>query len=208
MKKGYIVSAIIGGTFFAIPYLALNVGILPSVAIGGIAYGAGTLIFKDRKKEEISLNTNNLYDILKVANEQTSELERITKLLEDESLVKNVKEICSTSRKIIETLSRRPEKMRQAHNFLNYYLPVTIKILKRYDEIENNKLTSESSKRFMKSVQEMIVKIKAAFNEQLSNMYQSEIIDTDAEIKVFETMLKADGFIEELGIENKKEENQ
>lgn len=206
MKKGYIISAILGGTFFAVPYLALNVGILPSVAIGGIAYGAGTLIFKDKKKEEISLNTDNLYDILKLASERTSELEKISKQLEDEELVKNVKEICSTSKKIIETLSKKPEKMKQAHNFLNYYLPVTIKILTRYDEIENNKLTSESSKKFMKSVEQMITKIKNAFNEQLSNMYQTEIIDTDAEIKVFETMLKSDGFIEEIGIDVKKEE--
>lgn len=206
MKKGYIFSAILGGTFFAVPYLALNVGILPSVAIGGIAYGAGTLIFKDKKKEEISLNVDNLYDILKLAGERTSELEKVSKQLEDEELVKNVKEICSTSKKIIDTLSKKPEKMKQAHNFLNYYLPVTIKILKRYDEIENNKLTSDSSKKFMKSVEEMINKIKNAFNEQLSNMYQTEIIDTDAEIKVFETMLKSDGFIEEIGIDVKKEE--
>jgi len=206
LKKGYIFSAILGGTFFAVPYLALNIGILPSVAIGGIAYGAGTLIFKDKKKEEISLNVDNLYDILKLASERTSELEKISKQLEDEELVKNVKEICATSKKIIDTLSKKPEKMKQAHNFLNYYLPVTIKILKRYDEIENNKLTSESSKKFMKSVQQMINKIKNAFNEQLSNMYQTEIIDTDAEIKVFETMLKSDGFIDEIGIDVKKEE--
>lgn len=206
MKKGYIFSAIIGGTFFAIPYLALNIGILTSIAIGGIAYGAGTLLFKDNKKEETSLNNENLYDILKVAGERTNELEKISKLLEDETLVKNVKEICDISKKIIETLTKKPEKMKQAHNFLSYYLPVTIKILKRYDEIENNKLTSQSSKKFMKSVEDMIVKIKNAFNEQLSNMYQTEIIDTDAEIKVFETMLKSDGFIEEMDIDNKKEE--
>ena len=206
MKKGYIYSAILGGTFFAVPYLALNIGIIPSIVIGGIAYGAGTLLFKEKKPLETSLNDENLYDILKVANEQAEELEKLTKVLEDKKLINNVKEICSTSKKIVNTLTRKPEKVKQAHNFLNYYLPITIKILKRYDEIENNKLTSQSSKNFMKSVQEMIEKIKIAFNEQLSNMYQTEMIDTDAEIKVFETMLKTDGFIEEIDVEEKKEE--
>ncbi len=206
MKKGYIYSAILGGTFFAVPYLALNIGIIPSIVIGGIAYGAGTLLFKEKKPLETSLNDENLYDILKVANEQAEELEKLTKVLEDEKLINDVKEICSTSKKIVNTLTRKPEKVKQAHNFLNYYLPITIKILKRYDEIENNKLTSQSSKNFMKSVQEMIEKIKIAFNEQLSNMYQTEMIDTDAEIKVFETMLKTDGFIEEIDVEEKKEE--
>ena len=90
--------------------------------------------------------------------------------------------------------------MSQVNNFINYYLPVTIKILQRYDEIENQKLNSEESQKFMKSVRDMIAKIKDAFHEQLNNMYQAEIIDTDAELKVFEEMLKSDGFLGDINI--------
>ena len=52
----------------------------------------------------------------------------------------------------------------------------------------------------------MFIKIKAAFNEQLANIFQAEIIDTDAEMKVFKTMLKSDGFsdIEDIEIAEKK----
>ena len=78
LKKGYIFSAILGGAFFAVPYLALNIGVLPAIAIGGIAYGAGTLLFKDREKEEIIFNADNLYDILKIASQRTEELEKIS----------------------------------------------------------------------------------------------------------------------------------
>ena len=35
-----IISALIGGAFFAVPYLALNVSLLPSLGIAAIAYGA------------------------------------------------------------------------------------------------------------------------------------------------------------------------
>ena len=93
--------------------------------------------------------------------------------------------------------------MKQANNFLNYYLPVTIKIIQRYDEIENQKLTTKDSKKFMSSIQEMITKIKVAFENQLSNLYQSDMIDTDAEIKVFESMLKLDGFTDEIDFDVK-----
>ena len=130
----------------------------------------------------------------------TSEINNISKKLEDRDLIENVKEICDISNKIRDTLSKKPEKLVQANNFLNYYLPVTIKILNRYDEIENQRLNTKESQKFMKSVQNMTCKIKEAFNEQLNNMYQTEMIDTDAEIKVFETMLKADGFIDEIDL--------
>ena len=40
----------------------------------------------------------------------------------------------------------------------------------------------------------MMEKINTAFKNQLSNLYQSDIVDTDAEMKVFDSMLKADGY--------------
>ena len=200
MKKEYIFSAILGGTFFAVPYLALGVQLVPSLAISAVAYGAGTLIFKDRSKIDYSTKNTNLYEILKNAKSQTTQIFDISKQLEDRELIANVQDICNTSNKIIDTLSNNPGKLSQVNNFINYYLPVTIKILQRYDEIENQKLNSEESQKFMKSVRDMIAKIKEAFHEQLNNMYQAEIIDTDAELKVFEEMLKSDGFLGDINI--------
>ena len=200
MKKEYIFSAILGGTFFAVPYLALGVQLVPSLAISAVAYGAGTLIFKDRSKIDYSTKNTNLYEILKNAKSQTTQIFDISKQLEDRELIANVQDICNTSNKIIDTLSKNPGKLSQVNNFINYYLPVKIKIFQRYDEIENQKLNSEESQKFMKSVRDMIAKIKEAFHEQLNNMYQAEIIDTDAELKVFEEMLKSDGFLGDINI--------
>ena len=204
MKKNYIYSAILGGAFFAVPYVALGIELLPSLAISAVAYGAGTLIFKDRNKLDLSLDKKNLYDILKEAKEETLQISNISKQIEDKEVVENIEQICDISNKIIDTLSKNPNKLGQARNFLNYYLPVTIKILTRYDEIENQRLNTTESKEFMESVKKMTEKIKNAFNEQLNNMYQTEMIDTDAEIKVFESMLKSDGFLNDININTKK----
>ena len=204
MKKNYIYSAILGGAFFAVPYVALGIELLPSLAISAAAYGAGTLIFKDRNKLDLSIDKKNLYDILKEAKEETLQISNISKQIEDKEVVENIEQICDISNKIIDTLSKNPNKLGQARNFLNYYLPVTIKILTRYDEIENQRLNTIESKEFMESVKKMTEKIKNAFNEQLNNMYQTEMIDTDAEIKVFESMLKSDGFLDDININTKK----
>jgi len=204
LKKNYIYSAILGGAFFAVPYVALGIELLPSLAISAVAYGAGTLIFKDRNKLDLSIDKKNLYDILKEAKEETLQISNISKQIEDKEVVENIEQICDISNKIIDTLSKNPNKLGQARNFLNYYLPVTIKILTRYDEIENQRLNTTESKEFMESVKKMTEKIKNAFNEQLNNMYQTEMIDTDAEIKVFESMLKSDGFLDDININTKK----
>lgn len=114
--------------------------------------------------------------------------------VEDPELSNNISEIHTTVSKIIETVEKKPDKYKKMNNFFCYYLPVTINILTKYDEIENQKLNTEDSKKFMESTQKMVKKINEAFKKQLSNLYQSDMIDTDAEMKVFDTMLKSDGY--------------
>lgn len=209
MKKEYIYSCVLGGVFFAVPYLAFGISAIPATAIGIAAYGAGLLIFHDKSKIDISdsIGVDDM-EALKKAKDTVEEMRIISTKLENPQIVQNTKDICNTSKKIIEAINKNPKKLKNVRNFLNYYLPVTIKILERYDEIENQNLTTKESKKFMKSVENMIEKIKVAFGEQLSNIYQTEMVDTNAELKVFETMLKSDGFLDEMDIkiENKEEE--
>lgn len=198
MRKKYVFPVIIGGAFFAVPYLALNIPLLPSMLSAGVAYGAGWLIFRGKdNNSKIDLSVQNSEEALKIANDNNLKLVNISSKLENEDLVKNIDEIVDISNKIIKAIKEKPEKMNNANNFLNYYLPVTIKILQRYDEIENQKLETEQTIKFMKSIQDMIKTIKEAFKKQLENMYHSDMIDTNAEIKVFESMLKADGFLDD-----------
>ena len=194
MKNSYIVSAIIGGTFFAVPYLALSVGIVPSLVIGAAAYGAGELIFHTKKAQDISSNGKSFYEELADAKAKNKQILDMAPKIEDPKMQNNIKEIYRTVSKMISTVEKDPKKAKNLSNFFNYYLPVTLNILTKYDEIENQQLSSKEGQRFMQQTESMIEKINNAFKNQLSNLYQSDMIDTDAEMKVFETMLKADGY--------------
>ena len=133
-------------------------------------------------------------EIIMEAKTKNLQIAKIIPKIEDPELVKMIKEINLTVEKIIKTVETKPDKYKKSEKFFNYYLPVTIKILNRYDEIENQKLTSEESQKFMESTKKMIEKTNNAFKKQLSSLYQSDMIDLDAEMKVFDSMLKADGY--------------
>lgn len=112
-------------------------------------------------------------------------------------MVKQIKEITSSVTKIIATIEKEPKKYKKMNNFFEYYLPTTLNIIKKYDEIENQSLTSDEGKDFMLSTEKMIEKVNNSFKSQLSKLYQSDMIDTDAEMKVFNNMLNADGYSNE-----------
>lgn len=192
-----IISAVLGGAFFAIPYLALDVSILPSLGMGVLAFGAGNLLFSNKasKEKKVATSTNtNLYNVLNKAKMDNAKIYSMINKIEDKDLRKDIEELHETTSKIIDTISKKPEKLSKATTFFDYYLPVTLKILTKYDDIENQKLDNEEVVKFMKNTENMISKIKNAFKSQLANLYQSDIIDTDAEIKVFDQMLNAEGF--------------
>lgn len=172
--------------------MGLSVGIIPSLAIGIAAYGAGELLFHNYKGQKIE--TKSLEETLLDARNKNLSIKKIISLVEDEELKENIKQINFSIDKIINAVEKNPEKYKIVDNFFSYYLPVTINILNKYDEIENQKLSSKESDEFMKKTKSMINKINLAFKNQLSNLYQSDIIDTDAEMKVFESMLKSDGY--------------
>ena len=171
--------------------MVLSAGILPSLAIGAAAFGAGELLFYKKEKKETNFN---LEDTLKEAKAKNKQILNMENKIEDATLRKNIKEVSQTIDQIIETIEKNPKKYNKMNNFFEYYLPVTLNILTRYDEIENQRLTSEESKKFMDQTESMIEKINTAFKNQLSNLYESDIVDTDAEMKVFENMLKSDGY--------------
>lgn len=150
-----------------------------------------------------------MQEVLQEAKIKNEQIKKMGPKIENEEVVKDISRINESVTKIIDTIEKNPDKYKKVDNFFEYYLPVTINILKKYDEIENQKLTTEESKKFMESTRKMVKKIEEAFRSQLANLYESDMIDMDAEMKVFDSMLKSDGFYGEgsdFSVKNNKEE--
>lgn len=195
MKHKDTISALIGSAFFAVPYLALSLPILPSVLIGASAFVAGELILTKNKKT-LKEENFNLYKVLENAKKQNKRIIEAKSYINNYEIKAYLTSINESTSKIIKAIEKTPKKIKNIDNFFDYYLPITVKIINRYDEIENNDLSSKDSKKFMTSTINMLASIDKAFRNILNNLYQKEIIDMSAEMKVFSSMLKADGFNE------------
>ena len=102
-------------------------------------------------------------EIIMEAKTKNLQISKLIPKIEDPELVKMIKEINLTVEKIIHTIETKPEKYKKSERFFSYYLPVTIDILTKYDEIENQKLTTKDSEKFMSNAKKMIERIKSFF---------------------------------------------
>ena len=209
MKNKEVTSALLGSTFFAIPYLGLSVALAPSLVIGGCAFLASELMFSGVKTKEKLKNTNKtLYQKILEARKEQKQIKNLIPKVENIETQKNLKEINETINKILEEVEKNPKKEKSLNNFFDYYLPVLIKITTRYDEIENTRLTSTDEKKFMTKAEKVIKDTNKAFKTILSNLYQKDIMDTDADMKVYELMMKADGIVEDNIIKNEVQDEK
>lgn len=195
IKYKEAVSAVVGSAFFAIPYLALSLPLLPSALIGTCAFIAGELLLSSDEKNQIP--TESVKKTLDSAKDESKDIYNMRNKIEDEDLKKYIINISTSANKIISTIEKEPKKIRKIANFFDYYLPVTLSIIKRYDEIENQNLSSQEMKEFISSTKLMLKSADEAFNKILERLYQNDMINIDADMKVFNSMLKADGYDDE-----------
>ena len=76
--------------------------------------------------------------------------------------------------------------------------------------IENQDLSSREVDEFTSQTIDMLKAADEAFKNILNNLYREKIVDMDVEMKVFQSMLEADGLNEnELALKNRaKERNE
>lgn len=194
MKNKEIVSGIVGASFFAIGYLGLSVALLPAAAIGAGAYIASDLVLGGAKKGVDKIEEITLKNRIDEAYNQNKHISEMIKEIDSNEVKDYLKEISSTTSKILKTIEKNELNNSTSNKFLDYYLPVCVSIIDRYDEIENQDLTSDDSKKFMANSVNMIKETSKAFKKILDNLYQKDIYNHEAEMKVYNQMLKQDGY--------------
>ena len=204
MKNKEVISGIFGGAFFAATYLLVGIPILPAVVAGGAAFAATELIMS---KTNIfvfdKVDEKNVEQVLTDARNKNKYILSMVDKIDNDDVKKNLKEINTTTGKIINTVAKNKKKIKQTEKFFTYYLPSTVGIIGKYDEIENQKLSSSDAKKFFDSALESLKEINSSFKKILNNLYESDIENATADIKVLNNILKGEGFSE---IEVKKEE--
>ena len=94
--------------------------------------------------------------------------------------------------KIFREVETHPEKQKQASMFFDYYLPTTLKLLGTYTEFEEAGIEGENLRQAKVRIESIMDNLLENFEKQLDELYRSEALDVDADIRVMESMLNRD----------------
>ena len=110
----------------------------------------------------------------------------------DEALSAKIDRIEQVSGRIFKAIEDTPAKKNAAGTFLNYYLPTTLKLLENYASFEEAGVSGENLSQAKAKIEKTMDSIVAGFEHQLDELYRTDAMDVDSDIRVMETMLRRD----------------
>lgn len=113
--------------------------------------------------------------------------------IDDSAVTLCVNRIHLYTEKIFEFIRVHPEDVGQIRTFMNYYLPMTLKLLQSYDMLEEAGVAGENMRTTKKNIEETLETLAGAYRQQLDNLYSAQAMDISADIDVLEQMLRRDG---------------
>ena len=101
---------------------------------------------------------------------------------------------------IFEVVKRKPEKRSELRKLMQYYLPMTIKVVTTYRDFENETVHSEQLEEGKREIKDTLNKVIEAFVALREKLFQEDVLDVSTDLDVLEAMMSQEGLIEdELG---------
>ena len=110
----------------------------------------------------------------------------------DEHLSAQMDRMEQVAGRIFRLIEEDENKRAVAGTFLSYYLPTTLKLLENYAAFEEAGVSGENLSQAKAKIEKTMDSIVAGFEHQLDELYRTDAMDIDSDIRVMETMLRRD----------------
>lgn len=121
-----------------------------------------------------------------------ADIRRANDRIDDEVLSAKISRLEEIAGRIFHLVETDPEKQAKASTFLNYYMPTTQKLLDSYAEFEEADIQGANVDAAKAKIEKTMDDIVRGFERQLDELYRSDAMDIDSDIRVMETMLRRD----------------
>jgi 5-bromo-4-chloroindolyl phosphate hydrolysis protein len=140
----------------------------------------------DLKKQELS-NTiemvGNYIEQIAIANDAIGIQEISNKLYRLKNIVSQ----------IINYIGKNPKKLPSVNKFTNHYLPITLKLVNSYKELNDQPVQGYNIKNAKNEIEKSIDLINIAFEKLLDDLFEEIALDISTDISVLETLFTQEG---------------
>ena len=120
-------------------------------------------------------------------------LEEARENISDRELTAQLRRLQRTAKSLLNHLEKNPERIALAYKFIDYYQDRAVKIVKQYQELEETHLSTDKIQDLKQRMKQTLAALDEAYQDQFEHILNDQIISADAELKVMEQQLNAEG---------------
>lgn len=98
--------------------------------------------------------------------------------------------------KIFNYVEQHPEQLPALHKLMSYYLPITLKLVTSYEQLDAQPVQGENIMTAKSEIEDTLDTISGAFEKLLDDLFRDIAFDISSDISVLETMLSQEGLTE------------
>lgn len=175
--------------------------LIVTAALSGIASYLTYMVLASQKPsaEEIKQEQENVSygpkvdPIVKEGRMALAEMGRLYKSIEKPEIRSRINELMQITDKIIQDAIEDPSDVPQIKQFMNYYLPTTLKLLNSYDRMSSQGISGSNLDKSMENIESMLDTAIAAYKKQLDALFANQALDIETDIQVMNQMLEREG---------------
>ncbi len=95
--------------------------------------------------------------------------------------------------RILEHIENNPKKLPEVNKFTNHYLPITLKLVNSYKELNEQPVQGDNIKNAKNEIEKSIDFINTAFEKLLDDLFEEVALDISTDISVLETLFTQEG---------------
>lgn len=167
-----------------------------SAILSAAAYLIGSKVFPGKVievRERANTGDAELNRQIEEGRTQLEHLQAYNDQLPDPVISEKLDRMVSAGSAILTALEQKPARLSEVRRFMNYFLPTAEKLMSSYVTFTQSPVKGENMLSAMKSVENSLSMVADAFEKQYDSLYRNENYNIEAEVKVFETLLRGEG---------------
>ncbi|MDU6114970.1 MAG: 5-bromo-4-chloroindolyl phosphate hydrolysis family protein [Paeniclostridium sordellii] len=152
----------------------------------------------EKLNEEIeNLEKNEVESTIKIGRNYIEQIKNIRNELSKEEIAVKLDKLGNISNQILVQVEKNPNKIQEVNKFINHYLPITIKLINSYKDINNQLVQGENIENAKIEIEKSIDLINSAFENLLDDLFEDVVLDISTDISVLKTLFKQEGLTED-----------
>ncbi|MEG1131998.1 MAG: 5-bromo-4-chloroindolyl phosphate hydrolysis family protein [Romboutsia sp.] len=154
---------------------------------------------KEINQEKLNEETDNLEkeSNIEIGRNYIEQIKTVRNEICKEEIAIKLDKLINIANQILSYVEKNPKKIQEVNKFINHYLPITIKLINSYKELNNQLVQGDNIKNAKSEIEKSIDLINSAFENLLDDLFEEVVLDVSTDISVLKTLFKQEGLTEE-----------